>query len=112
MSVKIRSLTTAMQTKSHVLSLALSLSTIVVLVGIFGLVVVANHRQKRKRQLKAILRWVTFFSMKLVKKKGAWGRYSIVSKFDSIVVVMKFVKIFSIITEIGVGCLYLKHLKS
>ena len=54
--VKMKSLTEKMQDKSHMLSLALSLSTIVILLGIFGLIVVANHRQKRKRQLKAILR--------------------------------------------------------
>ena len=49
-------LTSEMQSKSHMLSLALSLSTIVILLGIFGLVIVANHRQKKKQQLKAILR--------------------------------------------------------
>ena len=54
--MRMKSLTEEMQDKSHMLSLALSLSTIVILIGIFGLVVVANHRQKRKRQLKAILR--------------------------------------------------------
>lgn len=54
--VKMKYLTEEMQDRSHMLSLALSLSTIVILIGIFGLVVVANHRQKRKRQLKAILR--------------------------------------------------------
>jgi hypothetical protein len=51
-----KSLTSSMQSKSHMLSLALSLSTIVILLGIFGLVIVANHRQKKKNQLKAILR--------------------------------------------------------
>ena len=51
-----RMLTSQMQDKSHILSLALSLSTIVILIGIFGLIVVANHRQKRRRQLKDILR--------------------------------------------------------
>ena len=54
--VKMRSLTEKMQGKSHMLSLALSLSTIVILLGIFGLIVVANHRQKKRRQLKEILR--------------------------------------------------------
>ena len=51
-----KNLASEMQSKSSLLSLALSLSTIVILVGIFGLVVVANHRQKKREQLKAILR--------------------------------------------------------
>ncbi len=54
--MKLRSLEAQMQDKSHLLSLFLSLSTMVILLGILGLVLVANHRQKRKRQLKAILR--------------------------------------------------------
>ncbi len=54
--MQLRSLETRLQGKSHLLSLFLSLSTTVVLLGILGLVLVANHRQKRKRQLKAILR--------------------------------------------------------
>lgn len=51
-----KNLASEMQSKSSILSLALSLSTIVILLGIFGLVVVANHRQKKREQLKAILR--------------------------------------------------------
>ncbi len=54
--VKMKHLTSEMQAKSHMLSLALSLSTIVILLGIFGLIVVANHRQRKRQQLKAILR--------------------------------------------------------
>ncbi len=52
--VKMRSLQA--DSSSHMLSLALSLSTIVVLLGICGLIIVANHRQRRKRQLKKIIR--------------------------------------------------------
>ena len=51
-----KNLASEMQSKSSILSLALSLSTIVILLGIFGLVVVANHRQRKREQLKAILR--------------------------------------------------------
>ena len=56
LQIKMKNLASEMQSKSSLLSLALSLSTIVILVGIFGLVVVANHRQKKREQLKAILR--------------------------------------------------------
>ena len=56
LQVKMKNLASEMQSKSSILSLALSLSTIVILLGIFGLVVVANHRQKKREQLKAILR--------------------------------------------------------
>ena len=38
------------------LSSALAVFALVILVGIFGLAVVVGHRQKRKRQLKALLR--------------------------------------------------------
>ena len=56
LQVKMKNLASEMQSKSSILSLALSLSTIVILLGIFGLVVVANHRQRKREQLKAILR--------------------------------------------------------
>jgi hypothetical protein len=51
-----RELTSSMSSKSSELSFALLLFAIVIFLGIIGLFVVVAHRQKRKRQLKALLR--------------------------------------------------------
>ena len=48
-------------------ALAVFALALVILVGIFGLAVVVGHRQKRKRQLKALLRaknWGPFLSIR------------------------------------------------
>ena len=61
-NIKMRQLTSSarvqrlIESRPMELSLALVVFAVVILVGIVGLGIVVCHRQKRKRQLKALLR--------------------------------------------------------